>query len=593
MAGAEDLTGNPMANDFVWTFSTGSIADTTAPMVSSTDPVNGVIGVPINKKIAASFSEAMYPLSITTASFTLRQGTTPILGTVTYPGVTATFAPVEALAPNTLFTATITAKVMDLAGNALASDCVWTFTTGAAPDTTAPMVSSTDPADAAIGVPLNKRIAATFSETMAPLTITAATFTLDDGITPVSGSVTYVGVTATFAPADDLAPNRIYTATVLMEATDLAGNPMAEDYVWTFTTGTLPDAIAPTVINTNPSGLDIDVCLGKSINATFSEAMDPLTVTTETFTLYDGITPVSGKMTYVGITATFAPKDDLAPNTTYTATVLMEATDLAGNGLELDFEWSFTTDTQACASIVPEDLGAAAPFGGMGGAAGMTNQGIFTLVNGDIATTGASTLVTGFHDTEGNVYTKTPLNIGMVNGAIYTAPPPGTAFTFEIATQALASAQNAYVNILSPAALPGGTDPFAGQLGGKTVAPGIYQAAGGSFQITGSDLTLDAQGDANAVWVFQSATTLTVGDTAPRSVALINGAQAKNVYWWVGSAATINGIGGGIMAGTIIAYARVTFSTAGNVVITRLNGRALGLNASVTLVNTNINVPAP
>jgi len=90
------------------------------------------------------------------------------------------------------------------------------------------------------------------------------------------------------------------------------------------------------------------------------------------------------------------------------------------------------------------------------------------------------------------------------------------------------------------------------------------------------------------------ASTLTVGAAAaPRSVILINGAQAKNVFWQVSSAATINGAGGGTMVGTIIASAGVTFSTAGNVAITTLNGRALGLNASVTLVNTVINVPLP
>jgi len=90
------------------------------------------------------------------------------------------------------------------------------------------------------------------------------------------------------------------------------------------------------------------------------------------------------------------------------------------------------------------------------------------------------------------------------------------------------------------------------------------------------------------------ASTLTVGDAAiPRSVILINGAQAKNVFWQVGSAATINGAGGGTMVGTIIAQAGVTFSTAGNATITTLNGRALSLVASITMVNTVINVPAP
>ena len=112
--------------------------------------------------------------------------------------------------------------------------------------------------------------------------------------------------------------------------------------------------------------------------------------------------------------------------------------------------------------------------------------------------------------------------------------------------------------------------------------------------ITGTDLTLDAQGDANAIWVFQTASTLTVGAAgAPRSVILVNGAQAQNVFWYVGSAATINAAGGGTMVGTIIASAGVTFSTPGNAAVTTLNGRALALNASVTMVNTVINVPTP
>ena len=236
-------------------------------------------------------------------------------------------------------------------------------------------------------------------------------------------------------------------------------------------------------------------------------------------------------------------------------------------------------------------LGAAANFAGFGGGSGVTNQGILTYINGDIGTTGASTKVTGFDDAGGNIYTESSLNIGTVNGTIYTAPPaPGTDATYALAFQAATDAQTAF-NYMSPASLQGGTDPGAGQLGGLTLAPGLYQAAAGSFQITGADLTLDAKGDANAVWIFQMGNSLTVGDTAPRSVNLINGAQARNVFWRVGSAATINGAGGGTMVGTIISYSSTTISTAGSVAITTLNGRALALNASVTMANTKVNVP--
>jgi hypothetical protein len=170
---------------------------------------------------------------------------------------------------------------------------------------------------------------------------------------------------------------------------------------------------------------------------------------------------------------------------------------------------------------------------------------------------------------------------------------PGDATSFAMATQALLDANAAYLSI-SPASKPGGIDPGAGELGGLTLAPGIYKSASGTFKITSGDLTLDGKGDPNAEWIFQTSAGLTVGVAGPagaRSVVMINGAAPKNVYWYVGSAATINGAGGGIMVGTIIASAGVTFSTAGNAVQTVLNGRAISLVASVTMVNTTINVP--
>src|SRR2546426_8195915 len=87
----------------------------------------------------------MDPLAISTASFTLKQGTTPVAGTVSYTGLTATFTPAGNLAPLTTYTATITTGARDLAGNALAADFVWSFTTGTTPDTTTPILSAAVP----------------------------------------------------------------------------------------------------------------------------------------------------------------------------------------------------------------------------------------------------------------------------------------------------------------------------------------------------------------------------------------------------------------------------------------------------------------
>jgi hypothetical protein len=448
---------------------------------------------------------------------------------------------------------------------------------------TAPTVISTAPADSEANIALNTRPSATFSEAMDPQTITDATFTLMRGPTAVAGVVTYIGVTAIFTPTADLLPDTTYTAQISQGATDLTGHALAGAVAWTFQTGAALDTTRPTVLSTLPATGATNVPIASQLTATFSEAMDPQTVTNGSFVLLQGITPIAGSVSYAGMTAGFNPTSDLLTDTVYTAKITSSTTDLAGNALAADYVWTFRT------AIV--DLGGAAPFGSFGGGSGMTNQGILTVINGDIGTTGAPTMMTGFHDTGGDVYTETPLNKGQVNGIVFTAPPaPGTPEKLAIASQAAADAQAAFDD-LSPGALPGGTDPGAGELGGLTLPPDVYQAAGGTFKITGSNLTLDAQGDPDAVWVFQAATTLTVGDTSPRSVILLNGAQAKNVYWYVGSAATINGAGGGTMVGTILASAGITFSTAGNVTVTVLDGRAIGLNASVTLVNTRINTP--
>jgi hypothetical protein len=226
-------------------------------------------------------------------------------------------------------------------------------------------------------------------------------------------------------------------------------------------------------------------------------------------------------------------------------------------------------------------LNSAAQFGTFGGTAGMTNRGTLTQVNGSIGTTATGTsMVTGFHDSLGDIYTETGSDIGAVSGKIYTCTNSTTGPTSAgvnapacaIATQARLDAQTAYLALVAKPV--GGASPAPGaNLAGVTLLPGVYTAPGGSFMVQGGNLTLDAQGDANATWAFQMATTLTV-------------------FWQVGSFATINAGGGGTMVGTIIAQSGASFSTAGNVSPVTLNGRVLSLGASVTLVNTVINVPA-
>ena len=454
-----------------------------------------------------------------------------------------------------------------------------------------PIVSSTIPLNGALGVRLRQVISATFNEEMNPTTINDATFIVTEANgTAVAGTVTYSGTTATFTPSSFLKPNTTYTGRIKTGVKDVMGNALQTDYVWTFTT-----AAAPTVTTTDPLNNATGVNLNKTVTATFSTAMDPLTINATTFTLRQGTTVIVGVVSYSGTIASFNPLIPLESGLVYTATITTGATSTADVSLASNYVWTFSTVNPAV--VTPPPAAASGLFFGVfGGNAGITNQGLNTVINGNIGTTAASTLITGFHDgTTGDTYTETPLNKGLVTGRIHTAPPaPGSAASAAIATQGLVDANAAYLSI-SPAQKPGGIDPGAGELGNLVLAPGIYKSAGATFKISNGDLTLDAKGDPNAVWIFQTAAGLTVGIAGPtgaKSVKLVNGAQAKNVYWYVGTSAVINGAGGGVMTGTIIASAGVTFSTAGNAVQTVLNGRAISLVASVTMVNTTINVPA-
>ncbi len=635
--GATDLQGAPLAGgNYIWSFTT---LFPTALGVTVT-PAPFAQNVALTATISATFSQAINcaTLASPATTFTVAgPGGTAVNGTVTCSGSVATFTPVGgALALyNTTYTATITTGATDLQGSSLAGgNYVWTFTTIPLPPvvTPAPTVIATIPVSPPLPedviVPLNQAINATFSEPMDAGTIISANFSLTGPGGTVPGSVSYAasGNELLFQPSANLDPGDTYVATITGGANGVlsaGGQPMAANYTWTFMTGTIVNTIAPELVRTFPGNTAVgveatNVPLNQAVSATFTEAMNPLTLNTATYLLYTGTTasgtPLPATITYNDATfiATLTPTAMLTANTTYTATVTNGATDLAGNPLGTTVPspytnpWTFTTG--AAATPPPVVLGPfLLPFGGFGGGAGMTSQGIHTVINGDIGTTGASTTMTGFYDESVAAvagvypcsYTVTPSNMGLVNGTIDTAPPPpsgacpneGTANTFAIATEAAGEAQTAYTTLQG---LPS-TGVLAAELGDTTIYPGVYTNAS-AVGITLGNLTLDAQGNPNASWVFQIGSSLTVGTpTAPESVILINGAQAKNVFWAVGGlpGAVINYGGGGTMVGTIISQPGITVSSPGVAAITTINGRVIALDASTTIVNTVINVPAP
>ena len=337
-------TGKAMGSAYTFSFTTGDGLDTTLPVVSSTDPLNNATGVALAKAITFTFSEAMNPATINASTFTLFQGTTAVSGAITYSGTVMTFTPSFALTVGTVYVATISTGAKDLAGNALAEKVVRTFTTVSAtpPDTTAPVVSSTDPLNLATSVALNKVVKINFSKAMDPLTINASTFTIKQGTTAIVGTVALSGTSATFTPSALMTSALVYTATISIGAKDLAGNALAASTVWTFTTAAPPDTTPPVVNAIDPPNSANGVALNKVIAVTFSEAMDASTINATTFTLKQGTTVIPGAIVYSGTTATFTPTAPLTSGA-YTATITTGAKDLAGNALAANVVSSFTT----------------------------------------------------------------------------------------------------------------------------------------------------------------------------------------------------------------------------------------------------------
>ena len=572
-------------------------ATTPAPQVTVTLPATTIPGPTTfpatNAIISATFTEAIAPVTLNTDTFTLTGPSLALVaGAVTYASGTATFTPSAPLNPNTAYTATLTRGIEDLNGNELAgnqavppaaSNYIWTFTTGAGPDTTAPQVAVTLPATTVPGptpgLAPNSAITVTFTEAMNPATLNAASFTVTTplpGVNPL-GSVSYApsSHTVIFTPAAPLAANTTYTATLTTAAEDLAGNqlagnqaplPASSNYVWTFTTTGAAVTTAPAITHTFPANVATGVQLNASANATFSEAMNPLTLTTATFTVQASGTPLGsplpGVLTYdsAAMIATFTPAAILAPNTSYTAT-LTGATSLTGGALQAGLApnpWTFTTGGSGVAAGTVA-LGSASTFGIMATSA-ITSTGP-TVINGDVSLD-PGTSMTGFPP-------------AIVNGTIH--------LNDSVAAQARIDLLTAYNYAKT---LPPGTTVTAGADLGAVYPlgcpPGTYTS--GSTMLVNTPLTLDAGGNANAVWVFQIGSSFTTA----ASVILANGAQAKNVFW----VPTLDGtVGvGTTFFGTIVAGRSVTGVTG-----CTINGRILAgatLAGTIALQTTTVTVPA-
>jgi len=391
------------------------------------------------------------------------------------------------------------------------------------------------------GVATNRQVAVVFNQPMDPASINPSTFE----VAGVVGNVTYDATNkiAAFKPFSNFAPSTTFNATITTGAKDLKGTPMAAPFNFSFTTRSTSDTSPPHVVAINVAGGATCVPLDQKFKVTFDEPMDSLTITSSTIF----IVGVTSSVTYdAGTrTATLTPAATLAANTTFTLTVTTDVKDMGGVPLEAPFQLTFTTGPCQGGGVPPVAL---CPL-----------IGNFAVLAGTTVTNTGPTVITG--------------DVGLSPGTAVTGFPPGLASgAMHITDGAAAQAQAALTAAYLDAAGRTPTGSVAGDLTGQTLVPGIYKSTS-SLGLTG-DLTLDAQGNPDAVFIFQISSTLITGSGS--HVNLVNGAKACNVFWQVGSSATLGT--NSVFKGSILALTSIALTTGA-----QMDGRALARNGAVTL----------
>ncbi len=328
---------------------------------------------------------------------------------------------------------------------------------------------------------------------------------------------------------------------------------------------------APRVVSTTPDDGASGVVLNESVSATFNIAMDRASLTASTFTLKAGAVAVPGIVIYTDKTVTFLPSARLAGNGSFTATITTGAKSTTGVALASNQSWDFDTGTTIGPGR-PVNLGTARDF------AILAKSGISTVptsvLTGNIGVSpAAATAITGFGLTADatNVFARSPQITGKVFAADYAAPTPVNM------TTSISDMETAFTDAAGRAADV--TELGAGNIGGMTLAPGVYKWGTGLMIPT--SITLD--GSATDVWIFQVAQGLTV--SAATNVVLSGGALSKNVFWQVAGRVELGTTSH--LEGVVLSQTSITLRTGASI-----NGRLLAQTA-VDLDGSTVVEPAP
>ena len=331
-------------------------------------------------------------------------------------------------------------------------------------------------------------------------------------------------------------------------------------------------ATTPTVLSNRPSNGATGVALNGTVSATFSEKMDPETLTASSFTLTSGdpAVAVPGTVIYADSTAVFVPSVDLVSAGLYTATITTEANSDAGVALGAEYSWTFTGDRVFGPGGPPVMLGTAGTYVVLA-AASISGTGATATGNLGVSPM-AATYITGFSlmlDASTQFSTSTQVT-GRVYAADYGVPTPATLGT------AINDMMTAYADAAGRA--PGVTWAGGANISGQTLSSGVYRCTGAlSIQNT---VTL--AGSATDVWIFQITETMDMA--ASTSIVLTGGALPKNVFWKVTGAVTLGA--SAHLEGVVLAATAVT-SGAG----TMIKGRVLS-QTDVTITGSVLVQPA-
>jgi N-acetylneuraminic acid mutarotase len=307
--------------------------DTSPPYVVLTLPSNGAKDVPVDARITIQWSEAMNRSSAEGAF-----SSTPLITcTWSWSGTEQTCIPGSTLHESTTYKITLSTAAKDSAGNAMRTPYTFEFTTGsgggAQPN---PNVTETFPQDGATNVPINTNIVITFDTGMDE----SATQRAISSNPSITGRFRWDSTSkvVTWDPDSNLIPNMKYTVKIETEARSSAGKPLLHPYLFDFTTGSAADTTPPVVVSTYPKDGDTDVPLNIKITITFSEGMHK-TITEGAIMLSSGSVREKGWIDE----KTFWFTADLKEGENYTITISTDAMDLAGNRMQSEYKFTFTT----------------------------------------------------------------------------------------------------------------------------------------------------------------------------------------------------------------------------------------------------------